>query len=150
MRRMFFMTLLFVLIAGCANSGRMQMKSGLVFPDQASTSDARVEQTGNRDVVNWSPSVAVTGGGGVALLILAGMFLTTRKPRKALNAIVRTIETLDNPQGKRLKTRIAKEALGTGVADYLHGQVKKSTSNPHADFLRRHPNDDLRKVIQKA
>lgn len=114
-----------IMMGGCLSPVRMAAK--VAGSEQMSRNSSAVEIHGGRDVMNVSPTLALSGGGGIAAgMVLIGTTLGWLRSRRALRAIISVIEQLE--EGQEVKRQISRAALAAGVADYLHGKVKKSKS----------------------
>jgi hypothetical protein len=92
---------------------------------EATTSAAgKVVQSGGRDTVNLSPTLAVSGGGGVLFLIVCALGMNWARTRRTLRTVVSAVDRLDPAAAGKVKKRVLHGALNAGVADYLHGRVK--------------------------
>jgi len=113
------------LICGCANG---PVRMGLVNRELPSAAQSEVSQRGGRDVINVSPTLAVSGGGGVilamGLLTAAGRWM---RARRTVRTMVSAIENLNDRPGREVKRQSSRAALSAGVADYLHGVVGGGT-----------------------
>jgi hypothetical protein len=111
-----------VLVCGCLSPVRMATK--VAGSEQMSRNSSEVEIFGGRDVMNVSPTLAMSGGGGImAGVILIGTTLGWMRSRRTLRAMISAIEQVED--GQEVKQQISRAALAAGVADYLHGRVKK-------------------------
>lgn len=117
--------LLSVLVNGCAAVDKPDTQFGVANRSQRIAPATTVSQRSGRDAVNLSPSIAVTGSSGLAVVVLVAMWRELRRSRRALRAVVAAVETLDKSYGCEVKTRIAQKALVAKVADYLHRIVTK-------------------------
>ncbi len=117
-----------ILVCGCGNSMRAQARVGLAERETSAKAAGAVEQTRGRDVFNVSPTLAVSGGGGVVLLAGLMLAMSLVRSRRTVRAMVSAIEGMDETIGKDVKREIARAALGAGVGDYLHGVVRKKSS----------------------
>jgi hypothetical protein len=112
-----------VVICGCLSPVRMAAK--VAGSEQMSHNSSQVEISGGRDVMNVSPTLAMSGSGGImAGMILIGTTLGWMRSRRTLRAMITAIEQMDD--GQEVKRQIARAALAAGVADYLHGKIKKA------------------------
>ncbi len=84
-----------------------------------------MKASGNRDVLNISPVVAISGSGFfvcLILLFLAGLM----RSRQALISITKAIEQLEPTLGKEVKRMILRQVLKDRIADYLHKITRKA------------------------
>jgi len=114
-----------LVLGGCGTWMRGQARVGAVSTE--ATARGGVEQSGGRDVFNVSPTVAVSGGGGIVLIVGAMVVGRLSRTRRALRAVVSGIEETDGEIGREVKRRVSRSALAAGVGDYLHGVVKRET-----------------------
>jgi hypothetical protein len=119
-----FMVLVFV-VAGCGNQMRASARVGTVEREVANSAAGKVVQSGGRDTVNLSPTLAVSGGGGVVFLIVCALGMNWARTRRTLKTVVSAVEGLDTAVAGKVKTRVLRGALNAGVADFLHGHVKR-------------------------
>jgi hypothetical protein len=108
-----------VVIVGCLSPVRTAARVGTVEKEQKTD----VQLAGGRDVLNVSPTVAVSGGGGMLAMGLMMTLTGWLRSRRTLKAMVKAIEELAD--GGETKQQVAKAALKAGVADYLHGNIRR-------------------------
>ncbi len=112
--------------AGCGNQMRAAARVGTVEREAATSAAGKVVQSGGRDTVNLSPTLAVSGGGGVVFLIICALGMNWARTRRTLRTVVSAVDGLDTSVAGKVKKRVLRGALEAGVADYLHGQVRKN------------------------
>jgi hypothetical protein len=118
-----------VMTAGCLSPIRTTATAELASRDEVSRNSSQVEISGGRDVMNISPTLAMSGGGGILMgVILVGAAIVGWiRSKRTLRTMISAIEQMEN--GKEVKEQIAKAALSAGVADYLHKKVRKTTND---------------------
>lgn len=113
------------LTAGCHALDELDCQLGVANRSQRVSSHNRVEQRSGGDAVNLSPTVAVTGGGTIAMVVMVLLLAGQRRSRRALRAVIAAIERLSTRRSAEAKREIARQALRHRTADYLHGFVKR-------------------------
>ena len=122
MVRVLYFGLIFLsLAAGCLSPVKSDVRAAVV--EKTLACNTQTDVAGGRDVFNISPTVAVSGGGGILACLLIASLGGWLRSRKTLKAIVGCIEKM--AEGAEVKAGIAKAAREGGVADYLHGKVQR-------------------------
>jgi hypothetical protein len=112
-------------VGGCLSPVRTMARAELAGNKQESRNANETRICGGGDVMNVSPTVALSGGGGILMgVVMMGMMMVGwRRSRRTLRTMIGAIEKLED--GKDVKREISRAALAEGVADYLHGKVRK-------------------------
>lgn len=137
-----------VLMCGCANSIPTHARLGVLNRDPVTTATAGVHQASGRHAVNVSPSLAVSGGGGLLFLMALVATWNWMRTRRTLKAVVGAVEQLEDPFARKVKRGVAREALAAGIADTLHAAVRR-WGNTSLDARRRRRGHRTRGVRQK-
>jgi len=116
MRFLIFVALIFT---GCGSLVGLDSQTGLVNHELTSESESPVRQHGGRDVMNVSPTIAISGGG---LLLFFVMLAKIIRLRQVVRIMVLSIEEVGV---KELKSAISKKAFRTGVSDYVYRIVRR-------------------------
>jgi len=110
-----------VIMAGCASVPLRESSFEIAGYDKAVKDYSSFYAQAGEDVVNISPTIALTGGGWVFFVIcLIGLV----RSRRTLKSIVRAIEQLDPTISQSAKNAILRQVLDDKVADYLHRIVR--------------------------
>ncbi len=115
-----FLILLCLFFVGCAST-KPVVKTQLGLGNRNSDYElsSQISQAGGRDVLNVSPTIAITGSGG--LLLFCVMLAKMIKLRQVIRIMVLSIEEAGV---KDLKSAISKKAFRAGVSDYVYRMVR--------------------------
>lgn len=122
-----FLTLLCLFFVGCCAKPELNTQLGLGNRNSDYEIGSEVSQVSGRDVFNVSPTIAITGSGGLLLFFV--MLAKMVKLRQVIRIMVLSIEEAGM---KELKSAISKKAFRAGVSDYVYRMVvseKKKVSS---------------------
>ena len=109
---------------GCQTLDRVGCQLETANEVLQSTAESKVDQIAGGDAVNVSPTVAVTGSGALAIVVMLLLTRDLRRVRRTLATVIKAVERLDDPAAPHVKHQISRQALSDGTADYLHRVVK--------------------------
>ncbi len=117
--------IVFVLIVlyGCSSGREMSAQLGAGQNQQRTSAAGSADLTGARDVINLSPSLAMTGSGVFAVFVMLIMLLSFRRRDRALKTIIRAVE--NTPSSAPVKQQITRQSLSEKTADFIHGQISR-------------------------
>ncbi len=115
-------------ICGCANFPVRDNSLEMSGCRKEMNNRVALAASGNRDVLNISPVIALSGS-SLFLLLGAAFFANFMRSRRAIKSITKAIEQLEPTRAKEVKQAILRQVLEDKIADYVHKTVKRDLRN---------------------